>query len=104
MRLGTRIADRMKELGLTQVGLARKSELTQQVISQYIRGKSLPGYKAIAALMAALEVTPEWFFDADECVARPNANSDLAKDVEDLKQRTGNLEERVDDLEQKMDE
>jgi ABC-type transport system substrate-binding protein/transcriptional regulator with XRE-family HTH domain len=66
MELGQRIAHRMRELGLTQVELARKSGLTQQVISQYIRGRSKPGYNAIAALIRALEVNSTWFFEETE--------------------------------------
>ena len=66
MELGKRIDRRMKELGLTQVKLAQKSGLTQQAISQYIRGKSKPGYDAIAALLKALEVNSAWFFEERE--------------------------------------
>jgi transcriptional regulator with XRE-family HTH domain len=104
MKLGTRIANRMKELGLTQVELARKSGLTQQVISQYIRSKSLPGYKAISALLMTLEVTPEWFFDTDECVAQANTSNGLAKKVDDLAQKGDGLKQRVDGLEERVDE
>ena len=66
MDLGTRIAYRLRELGLTQVELARKSGLTQQVISQYIRGKSKPGFDAVTALIDGLEVEPDWFFRPGE--------------------------------------
>ena len=103
MKLGTRIASRMKELGLTQVELARKSGLTQQVISQYIRSKSLPGYKAIVALLMALEVTPEWFFDADECVPKADVGNGIAKRVDDLEQKGDGLKQRVDGLEERVD-
>ena len=56
MELGQRIYNRMRNLGLTQVELAKKTGLTQQVISQYIRDRSRPGYKAILGLMRGLEV------------------------------------------------
>ena len=64
MEVGERIAKRMKELGLNQVTLGQKSGLTQQIISQYVRGRSKPGYNAIAALSRGLEVNPGWFFEA----------------------------------------
>jgi len=55
----------MKELGLTQAQLARRSGLSQQIISNYINNKFKPGYDAIIALARALEVHPVWFFDED---------------------------------------
>ena len=63
MQLGEKIAERMKALNLNQVALAKRSGLTQQVISQYVRGRSKPGYNAIMALSVGMEVTPQWFFD-----------------------------------------
>ena len=66
MQLGQRIARRMKELGLTQMQLAKRSGIRQQTISQYIRGKFKPGFDAIFALSKALWVDPGWFFQTGE--------------------------------------
>jgi peptide/nickel transport system substrate-binding protein len=66
MELGQRIAGRMKELGLKQWQLAEKSGLTQQTVSQYVRGRFKPGYDAIIGLSEALEVSPMWFFGETE--------------------------------------
>ena len=66
MPLGERIYIRMKNLSLTQVELAKKTGLTQQVVSQYIRNRSRPGYNAIISLMKGLEVKSEWFFEGAE--------------------------------------
>ena len=65
LKLGYRIYVCMKELGLTQAQLARRSGLSQQIISNYINNKFKPGYDAIIALARALEVHPVWFFDED---------------------------------------
>jgi transcriptional regulator with XRE-family HTH domain len=66
MELGKRIADRMKRLGLTQVQLAKRTGLTQQAISQYIRGQVKPGYDNLVSLAQGLAVKPGWFFSEDE--------------------------------------
>lgn len=79
MELGKRIDHRLKELELTQVELARKSGLTQQVISQYIRGKSKPGYDAIVGLLKALEVNSAWFFEESEPAELSHWNVPLQK-------------------------
>ncbi len=63
MKVGEKIAQRMQELNLNQVALAKRVGLTQQVISQYVRNKSKPGYNAIIGLSISLEVGPEWFFE-----------------------------------------
>ena len=63
MQLGEKIAQRMKALNLNQVKLAKRSGLTQQVISQYVRGRSKPGYNATIGLAVGLEVSPQWFFE-----------------------------------------
>jgi peptide/nickel transport system substrate-binding protein len=64
MELGERIARRMKELGQTQMEVARAAGLTQQAISQYVRGKFKPGYEALTALAPALKVDVTWFFES----------------------------------------
>jgi ABC-type transport system substrate-binding protein len=86
MTLGKRIATRMKELGLTQIKIARRSGLTQQAISNIINEKCKPSYDAIASLSQALSVTPAWFFGEDPSGApipeNPSAdNSTLAPDL-----------------------
>ena len=101
MELGQRIYNRMRNLGLTQVELAKKTGLTQQVISQYIRDRSRPGYNAIIGLMKGLEVESEWFFErADEEEPAPPApavgNASQARLT--LKERLAQLEEQVEQL------
>ena len=63
MEVGERIEHRMRALGLNQVTLAQRSGLTQQVISQYVRKRSKPGYDALIALAKGLDVPPGWFFE-----------------------------------------
>ena len=48
------VANRLKELKLTQMLVAEKTGLTQQAISRYIRDKSKPSYEAIVMLSEVL--------------------------------------------------
>ena len=62
MDIAEKITRRMKELNLNQAELAEKSGLTQQAISQYMRGKVKPGFDSIEALLEGLEVSANWLF------------------------------------------
>ena len=66
MKLGEKIARRMKALNLTQVKLAKRSGVTQQAISQYVRCQSKPSYNAIIGLSIGLEVSEQWLFEGVE--------------------------------------
>lgn len=67
MKLGERIYNRMKNIGITQAQLSRKAGITQQAISRYICNRSKPGYNSIMGMMKGLEVESAWFFkQADE--------------------------------------
>lgn len=56
-RLGSFIAERGKELGLTQVVLAEKLHVTDKAVSRWERGVGLPDINSIEALADALEVS-----------------------------------------------
>jgi ABC-type transport system substrate-binding protein/transcriptional regulator with XRE-family HTH domain len=66
MELGKKIADRLKELKLTQTELAARSGITQAAINKYIKNRSKPAYNNILKLAQVLKVPPGWFFPADE--------------------------------------
>ena len=56
-KLGTFIAQRRKELGLTQATLAEKIHVTDKAVSRWERGIGLPDIGNIEALAEALEVS-----------------------------------------------
>ena len=56
-RLGKFIADRRKELGLTQAQLSKKLYVTDKAVSRWERGIGLPDINNIEALAAALDVS-----------------------------------------------
>ena len=51
-----RIVETIKQSGLTQTEIAKKLNIGQQVISEYVRGKSLPALDTLANLCRILDV------------------------------------------------
>ena len=56
-QLGAFIAQRRKELGMTQAGLAEKLHVTDKAVSRWERGIGLPDINSLEALAQALEVS-----------------------------------------------
>ncbi|MFH5835020.1 helix-turn-helix domain-containing protein [Proteiniclasticum sp. C24MP] len=56
-QLGPFIAERRKELGMTQTHLAKKLHVTDKAVSRWERGVGLPDINSIEALAKALEVS-----------------------------------------------
>lgn len=54
-----RLNEAMVDRGWTQSELARNAGLGRYVVSNYIRGRSLPSAASLAALAKALELDPE---------------------------------------------
>lgn len=65
-----KIAEAIKQSGLTQTELARRLGIGQQTVSEYIRGKSMPALDTLANLCAVLDL------DANDilCVAEYGKN------------------------------
>ncbi len=64
VRIGPMIVARIKELGLTQSEVARRSNLTA-AITKYIQDVIKPTYENILVLSKILEVHPAFFFPDD---------------------------------------
>ncbi|MCZ6680198.1 MAG: ABC transporter substrate-binding protein [Candidatus Poribacteria bacterium] len=79
MQLGKQIAQRMKQLGITQRQLGKKTGLTQQAISKYVRDKTRPSYEVILKLSKELAVPPGWFFPDSESVPQRELWGDAPK-------------------------
>lgn len=58
--IGVRIVSRLKELGMTQVQLSRKTGLSTTAISSYCTGKRIPETSALHRLANALSTSMEW--------------------------------------------
>ena len=59
--IGTRVARRRKELGLTQAKVAERCEISDQYLSNIERAVSIPSTEVIMRLSAALDTTPDEF-------------------------------------------
>jgi transcriptional regulator with XRE-family HTH domain len=58
-----KLADIMATKRLTQFALAKHLDIRQSQISNWLRGKSLPGYMSMHILCQKLEVNPNYFFE-----------------------------------------
>ena len=55
-----RIAEAIKQSGLTQTELARRLGIKQPTIGQYLSGRSMPALDTFANLCAVLDVDPAY--------------------------------------------
>lgn len=63
MKIGDRIRERRKILGLTQKELARKVKVSSQVVSNWERGYTDPDHDDIARLAEALETSSDYLLN-----------------------------------------
>jgi transcriptional regulator with XRE-family HTH domain len=78
--IGKRFGSRLKQLreanGVTQNQLAKQLLKSVETISNFERGKTLPGLLTIAKLASALGVEPKQLFEFD---AKPSTEPELAR-------------------------
>lgn len=55
-----RLAEAIRQSGMTQKEIARKMQVSQQMISQYLLGKKMPALDTFANLCAVLDVDPAY--------------------------------------------
>ncbi len=65
MNIGKRIAERRKELGLTQEALAEKLSLSAQAVSRWENGWNLPDIENIGLIAEALKISPSALIGGD---------------------------------------
>ncbi len=58
--LGTRLAERLKALHMTQKELASRAEVTEAAVSHYIKGDRFPRSTVLAKLATALGTTTDY--------------------------------------------
>lgn len=57
-KIHIKLAEAIKQSGLTQTELARRLCITQQAVSHYIKGERMPALDTFANLCAILNVDP----------------------------------------------
>jgi transcriptional regulator with XRE-family HTH domain len=61
--LGTQVLKRREELNLTQVELARLSDVSQPHLSKIEQGQGYPSFEGLVGLKRALKVDYNYFFE-----------------------------------------
>lgn len=60
-----RLADTIKQSGLSQVAIAKKLNISQQSISHYIKGDKMPALDTLANLCKLLDVDTNYILCQD---------------------------------------
>ncbi len=55
-----KLAETIRQSGLTQTALAKRLRVSQQIIGQYLSGRSMPALDTFANLCAVLDVDPAY--------------------------------------------
>ena len=66
MTIEQRIVAKLKELHVTQVELAAKTDLSKTAINNYCKGKQEPNTQALYKLSVALGVSMEWLLTGED--------------------------------------
>ncbi len=59
-KIRKRVAEAIKQSGLTQTELARRLSIGQQTISHYVKGDKMPALDTFANLCAVLDIDPAY--------------------------------------------
>ena len=65
MQLGMKLAQKRKELGITQIELAERMHVTRQTVSRWEAGTVLPDVEKITSLASILHVTCDYLLRDD---------------------------------------
>ena len=55
-----KLAEAIRQSGLTQTALSKRLGVSQQIIGQYLSGRSMPALDTFANLCAVLDVDPAY--------------------------------------------
>jgi len=94
--LSNRIANRVRNLRIerswSQPELARRSNLSNAMVSMVERGERTPSLEALASLAAALEVDPAILLSVDESASMKADARRLATELSELKLPRADIE------------
>lgn len=85
IRIANRVRDLRMERGWSQPELARRSTLSNAMVSMVERGERTPSLEALAALASALDVDPAILLTVDESAGMKADARRLAEELTDLK-------------------
>lgn len=87
LRVGQRVRDRRKALGITQDRLAQALDLTFQQVQKYERGVNRMSASKLFEAAQVLDVPVNWFFDGGTVPDRPGVESGRPPQSESLSTR-----------------
>jgi len=79
MKLGMKLAEKRKELGITQLELAEKMHVTRQTVSRWESGTAFPDIEKVAELAGYLNVSCDFLLKDDEHEANINTSNGPSK-------------------------
>lgn len=91
-RIANRVRDLRMERGWSQPELARRSTLSNAMVSMVERGERTPSLEALAALASALDVDPAILLTVDETASMKADARRLAEELSDLKLPRADIE------------
>lgn len=91
-RIATRVRDLRLERGWSQPELARRSDLSNAMVSMVERGERTPSLEALASLANALEVDPAILLTVDESAGMRADARRLAEELTELKLPRADIE------------
>lgn len=91
-RIATRVRDLRTERGWSQPELARRSTLSNAMVSMVERGERTPSLEALAALANALDVDPAVLLTEDDTAAMRADARRLAEELAELKLPRADIE------------
>jgi len=91
-RIATRVRDLRMERGWSQPELARRSTLSNAMVSMVERGERTPSLEALSALANALDVDPAILLTADESASMKADARRLAEELAELKLPRADIE------------
>lgn len=91
-RIATRVRDLRLERGWSQPELARRSTLSNAMVSMVERGERTPSLEALSALAGALEVDPAILLTVDDDAGMKADARRLAEELTDLRLPRSDIE------------
>ncbi|MBO7700300.1 MAG: helix-turn-helix transcriptional regulator [Eubacteriaceae bacterium] len=89
--LGSKIAEKRKSLGMTQIEFAEKMYVTRQTVSRWEAGTAMPDIDRIGEIADLLGVSCDYLLKDDAAETRQAETRGAGKLLEDLKGKTVKL-------------
>ena len=89
--LGTKIAEKRKSLGMTQIEFAEKMYVTRQTVSRWEAGTAMPDIDRIGEIADLLGVSCDYLLRDDDAAAGPAKTRGIGRLLESLRGQTVKL-------------